>query len=110
MSSCGLYCERPMLTVLTQRRGESLLLELRPDPFRRNGAIRACCHGQEDGEFFAAITISEIRLAQAPFDHLTEWQQDGVSLDMAISVVGCLEIVESKQEKSERLFISVRPV
>ena len=60
------------MDVLTRRRGESLLLELRPDSFRCNGAIRACGHGQEDGEFFAAITISEIRLAQASFDHLAK--------------------------------------
>jgi len=56
-----------MLTVMgivTRRRRESLLLEFRPDSFRCNGTIRACCHGQEDGKFFAAVTIGGIRLAQ----------------------------------------------
>jgi len=41
------------MDVLTRRRRESLLFESPPDSFRYNGAIRACCHGQQDGEFFA---------------------------------------------------------
>ena len=60
------------MDVLTRRRGESLLFELRPDSFRGNGAVRACCHGQEDGEFLAAVTVGEIRLAQASFDYLAK--------------------------------------
>jgi len=51
------------MNVLTRFRGESLLLELRSDSFRCNGAIRTFCHGQEDGEFFTAITIGGISLA-----------------------------------------------
>ena len=87
------------MNVLTRRRGESLLLEFRPDSFRCNSAVCACCHGQEDGEFFAAVTKSEIRLAQASFDHMAKSPQDLVSLDMAVCVVEFLEIVEIKQEE-----------
>ena len=60
------------MDVLPRRWREMLLLELRPDSFRSNCASRASCHGQEDGKFFAAITIGRIGLAQASFDHLTK--------------------------------------
>ena len=42
---------------------KNFFLEFCPDSFRCNSAIRACCHGQDNGEFLAAITIRGIRQA-----------------------------------------------
>ena len=68
----------------------SALVSMTIPPFPRfclTDCPLTCGHGQEDGEFFAAITIGEIRLAQASFDHLAKSHRDLVSLDMAVSVV-----------------------
>ena len=87
------------MNVLIRCRGEKLLHEFCPDSFRCNDTIQACCHGQDDCEFFAAVTTSEIRLTQASFYDLAESYQDLVPLDMAVCVVECLEIVEIQQQE-----------
>ena len=91
------------MDILTCHRGKILFLEFCSDSFRGNGAVSACCHGQEDRKFFAAITIGGICLAQASFYQLTESQYDLVSLDMAVSVVELLEIVKIEKEKRHGL-------
>jgi hypothetical protein len=87
------------MDVLTRRRGEILLFELRPDSFRRDSAVRACGHRQQNGEFFAAVTIGGIDLAQASFDHLTKSRQDLVSLKVTVGVVEPLEIVKIEKQQ-----------
>ena len=82
------------MDVLPRRRRKILFIEFCSDSFRCNGGILACCHGQEDRKFFAAITIGGIRVAQASFDHLAKSEQDLVSFDMAVSVVESFEIIE----------------
>ena len=60
------------MDLFTRHRDKNLILELCSDSFRCNSAVRTCRHWQEDREFLATITISEIRLAQASFDYLAK--------------------------------------
>jgi len=96
LSKTDAYRDRDILAL---HRGECFLPGLRPDSFRRNSALHAGSHRQQNCKFLAAISISGIGLAQTSFNYLTKSPQDLVSLDMAVGVVEVFKIVEIQQEE-----------
>ena len=78
------------MDILSRHHRENLLLKLCPDSFRRHDAASVCGFGQEDGEFFAAVTIGGVGLAQTSFHHLAESHQYLIFLVVAVSIVKCV--------------------
>jgi len=68
---CQTYTHRQVV-VRSRLLIERFPFEIRPDSFSRKRRVLTCCHGQNDSEFFTAITICRIRLTQSPFGYLAE--------------------------------------